>query len=74
VKFGQAMLYKKRYYETDRPNTNFANVAESFGGTGYRVETLDQLDSKIQKAINSQGFNLVDVKIDPWELLPPNSY
>ena len=74
VKFGQAMLYKKRYYETDRPDTNFANVAESFGGTGYRVETLDQLDSKIQKAINSQGFNLVDVKIDPWELLPPNSY
>jgi acetolactate synthase-1/2/3 large subunit len=74
VKFGQAMLYKKRYYETDRPNTDFAKVTEAFGGTGYKVEQLDQLDSTIQKAINSKGFNLVDVKIDPWELLPPNSY
>lgn len=74
VKFGQAMLYKKRYYETDRPNTDFAKVTEAFGGTGYKVEQLDQLDSTIKKAIKSKGFNLVDVKIDPWELLPPNSY
>jgi acetolactate synthase-1/2/3 large subunit len=74
VKFGQAMLYKKRYYETDRPDTDFAKIAEAFGGRGYRVEKLNRLDSIIQKAIHSQGFNLVDVKIDPWELLPPNSY
>jgi acetolactate synthase-1/2/3 large subunit len=74
VKFGQAMLYKKRYYQTDRPDTNFAKIAEAFGGTGFRVEKLEQLDSTIQKAINSEGFTLVDVKIDPWELLPPNSY
>ncbi|TFG00544.1 MAG: thiamine pyrophosphate-binding protein [Promethearchaeota archaeon] len=74
VKFGQAMLYKKRYFQTDRPNTDFAKITEAFGGNGFRVEKLNELDSKIQKAINSNGFNLVDVKIDPWELLPPNSY
>ncbi len=74
VKFGQAMLYKKRYYQTDRPDTNFAKIAEAFGGNGFRVGKLDELDSTIKEAIHSKGFNLVDVKIDPWELLPPNSY
>jgi acetolactate synthase-1/2/3 large subunit len=74
VKFGQAMLYKKRYYQTDRPDTNFAKIAESFGGKGYRVEKLNELDLIIHKAIHSEGFNLIDVIVDPWEFLPPNSY
>ncbi|MBD3213382.1 MAG: hypothetical protein GF311_12305 [Candidatus Lokiarchaeota archaeon] len=74
VKFGQAMLYKKRYYQTDRPNTSFAKLAEAYGGTGVRVERLQNLDREIKNAIESDGFNLVDVVIDPWELLPPNNY
>ncbi len=74
VKFGQAMLYKKRYYDTDRPQTNFANLAEVFGGTGVRVEKLNQLDATIQQAMKSEGFNLIDVIVDPNELLPPNFY
>ncbi|MFX1572867.1 MAG: thiamine pyrophosphate-binding protein [Promethearchaeota archaeon] len=74
VKFGQAMLYKHRYYDTDRPNTNFAEIVESFGGTGFRVERLSELDSVIRDAIKSEGFNLVDVVVDPLELLPPNFY
>lgn len=74
VKFGQAMLYKKRYYQTDRPNTNFAKLAEAYGATGVRVEKISELDSEIKNAIESEGFNLVDVVIDPWELLPPNNY
>jgi acetolactate synthase-1/2/3 large subunit len=74
VKFGQAMLYKKRFYDTDRPNTNFAKLVEAFGGSGIRVERLSELDSVIREAIKSDGFNLVDVVVDPLELLPPNFY
>jgi len=74
VKFGQAMLYKKRFYQTDRPDTDFAKIAESFGGFGYRVEKINELDSIVHKAIYTDGFNLIDVKVDPWEFLPPNSY
>ncbi|MBD3254080.1 MAG: hypothetical protein GF383_03265 [Candidatus Lokiarchaeota archaeon] len=74
VKFGQAMLYKHRFYDTDRPNTNFATIAESFGAQGFRVENLDQLDSAICEALSIDGFNLVDVVVDPMELLPPNHY
>ena len=74
VKFGQAMLYKKRFYDVDRPQTNFARITEAFGGTGIRVEKLSQVDASIKQAIRSEGFNLVDVIIDPIEFLPPNFY
>ncbi|MEJ2293620.1 MAG: thiamine pyrophosphate-binding protein [Candidatus Lokiarchaeota archaeon] len=74
VKFGQAMLYKKRYYNTDRPHTNFAQLAEAFGGVGYHVDKLIQLDSTIKEVLNKDGFNLVDIVVDPIEFLPPNFY
>jgi acetolactate synthase-1/2/3 large subunit len=74
VKFGQAMLYKQRYYDTDRPNTDFSKLTEAFGGNGIRVEKFSELDSAIKDAIKLDGFNLVDVVIDPMELLPPNFY
>jgi len=74
VKFGQAMLYKKRFYQTDRPSMDFARLANAFGGTGVKVEKIVDLDREIKNAINTKGFNLVDVVIDPWELLPPNNY
>ncbi|TXT58724.1 MAG: putative acetolactate synthase large subunit [Promethearchaeota archaeon] len=74
VKFGQAMLYRKNYYDTDRPNTDFSKIAEAFGGKGYRIEKLGDLDPTIEKAIHSEGFTLVDVVIDPYEFLPPSNY
>ena len=74
IKFAQTFLYGSRYYETDRPTTDFSKVVESFGGKGYRVKKLSELDSTIKEAINSKGFNLVDVIIDPQELLPPYTY
>jgi acetolactate synthase-1/2/3 large subunit len=74
VKFGQAMMYKHRYYDTDRPNTDFTKIAEAFGGRGTKVERLSELDDAIKAAITSDGFNLVDITVDPIELLPPNFY
>lgn len=74
IKFAQKFLFRKRYYDTDRPQTNFAKIAEIFGGKGFRVEKLDDLDKSIQSALTSKGFNLVDVIIDPQEFLPPNFY
>jgi acetolactate synthase-1/2/3 large subunit len=74
VKFGQKMLYQGRVYDTDRPMTDFARIAESFGGIGYTVDILSQLDSTLQEAINRTEWQLVDVKVDPEELLPPNFY
>lgn len=74
IKFAQKFLFRKRYYHTDRPQTNFVNIANIFGGKGIRVEKLDDLDIGIQTALSSKGFNLVDVVVDPQEFLPPNFY
>ena len=74
IKFAQTFLYGKRYYETDRPQTNFSKIVEAYGGKGYRVQKLSELDSTVQIAINSKGFNLVDVVVDPEEFLPPYTY
>jgi acetolactate synthase-1/2/3 large subunit len=74
VKFGQHMLYQGRFYDTDRPNTNFAKISEAFGGIGFRVEALADLDKIMKAAWNCEGFRLVDVQTDSAELLPPNFY
>ena len=74
VKFGQAVLYRRRYYDTDRPKTNFANIAEAFGGKGDNITQLDDLDKIIKKAIEFNGFNLVNVMVDPEAYLPPSFY
>ena len=74
IKFGQRFLYGGRYTNTDRPDTNFAKIVEAFGGNGIRVEKLADLDNAIKEAMNKKGFNLVDVVVDPQELLPPSFY
>jgi len=75
VKFGQAMLYQKRYYDTDRMDTNFVAVAKSFGISAKKVINLAELDQSITESINDRkGIHLLDVNIDPEEYLPPNSY
>ncbi|MFX1476711.1 MAG: thiamine pyrophosphate-binding protein [Promethearchaeota archaeon] len=74
IKFAQKFLFRKRYYNTDRPQTNFAKLTEIFGGIGTRVEKLKDLDEGIRNAIHSKGFSLVDVVVDPKEFLPPNYY
>jgi len=74
VKFTQLALYGRRYYETDRPKTDFSKLTDAFGGKGFRVEKLNDLDVTIHEAINTKGFTLVDVLVDPDEYLPPSSY
>ncbi len=74
VKFGQAMVYKKRYYDIDCPQTNLVYLAEVFGGMGIYIELLGQLDASVKQAMQSEGFNLIDVIVDQTEFLPPNFY
>lgn len=74
VRFGQAAYFPGSSYETDRPALNFAPIAESFGWTGFTVEHLPDLDPAIATAIKGGGLNLVDVKVDKKELLPPSFY
>lgn len=74
VKYGQGTLYKHRFYETDRLTSPFVEIAEAFGGNGITVEKIKDLDMEMQRALNSKGFNLINVLTDPDELLPKNYY
>jgi len=74
VKFGQIFMYRKRLLDTDRPTTHFAAIMAAFGGTGLTVDKLDDLDATIHHAVHSPGVHLIDVLVDPQELLPPHSY
>ncbi len=74
VRFGQAAYFPGPSYETDRSALNFARIAESFGWKGHTVEHLPELDTTIAEVIKGGGLQLVDVKVDNKELLPPSFY
>ncbi|MFX0102591.1 MAG: thiamine pyrophosphate-binding protein [Candidatus Hodarchaeota archaeon] len=74
VKYGQAFIYANRFYETDRPTTNFADFAVLFGGKGKVIEKLEDLDAAMKDAIPSKGLKILDIRVDRAELLPRNFY
>jgi acetolactate synthase-1/2/3 large subunit len=77
VRQWQTMFYDQRYSQTtlDR-QTDYCKLAEAFGAKGFRVETLDQLDSALDQAVAADGPAVVDIRIDRDEMvfpmIPPN--
>ena len=66
VRQWQTLFYGERYSETtlDRP-TDYVKLAEAFGGKGFRVTKVDELDKVLQEALEcSDGPVLIDYKID----------
>lgn len=60
-------------YATDLDNPNFADVANSLGVLGLRVESSSDLDAALKKAFAHDGPALVDVVTARQELsMPPN--
>jgi len=51
-------------YGLDYGNPDFVKYADSYGAKGHRVNSYDELLSKIEQAINSPGVHLIEVPID----------
>ncbi|MGR5069220.1 thiamine pyrophosphate-dependent enzyme [Vibrio alfacsensis] len=51
-------------WQTSLHNPDFAEFANSCGGLGIRVDTKDQLDEAIRKALAFDGPALVEIKTD----------
>ena len=51
-------------WQTSLRNPNFAAYAESSGGLGIRVESVDELSDALERAIAHTGPALVDVVAD----------
>lgn len=48
----------------DFPGTDYAAIAEAFGGHGVRVESLDALRRETEASFNRAGFTLIHCPID----------
>lgn len=63
VKFQEQMKYGRDSAVTFGP-VDYVKYAESFGATGLRVETPDQLEDVLDQAFSTSGPVVVDIPID----------
>ena len=64
VRQWQQLTYQSRYSESySDALPDFVKLAEAYGWTGIRIESLDELDSGIQKMIDTPGPVLVDCRV-----------
>ena len=67
----QVLYYDKRISQTKLAETpDFVKLAESYGVYGERVEKPGELKETIQNALKSREATVIDIVIDPKELLP----
>jgi acetolactate synthase-1/2/3 large subunit len=48
----------------DLEQTDFVRLTESFGGVGWKVETLEQFDHAFATALESDRLHVIDVRVD----------
>lgn len=67
----QNLFYEKRFSHTHLGEVpDFVKLAEAFGVNAERVERPGEMRETLQNAINSGEPTLIDVIIDPEEILP----
>ncbi|MFC1962946.1 thiamine pyrophosphate-dependent enzyme, partial [Chloroflexota bacterium] len=73
VRHVQAERYDSRFFGTDLPVPNLANIAREFGAYGETVEEPAQIIPAVSRALESGKPALLDVLQDssPEELYPP---
>ena len=68
----QNVFYGGRFSNTVMERkTDYVKVAEGFGGTGYRVETIEELQAAMEKALQADGPVWIDCRIDREERVLP---
>ena len=73
---GMVAQWQKLFYEQRLSHTHlgqspdFVKLAEAFGVVGERVERPGELRETLANALNSGEPTLIDVTIDPEEILP----
>ena len=68
----QKLSFQGRVLGTEHGNPDFAELAESFGAKGLRLDRGDKIDEVLDAALAEKGPVVIDVLIDPEELPPLN--
>jgi len=72
VRQWQSLFMDERFAQTDLSlQPDFAALAASFGGRGFRVTTLDELHTALREAAAFDGPSLIDVAVDRFEHVLP---
>ena len=68
----QNVFYGGRFSNTIMERkTDYVKVAEGFGLTGYRADTIEELQQAMEKALASDGPVWIDCRIDREERVLP---
>ena len=68
----QRTFYNRRYSGVHLKNCpDYCKIAESYGGQGIRVQSMDELEKLIKTAIKSDVATVIDIPIDPNEDVYP---
>ena len=67
----QVLYYENRISQTKlTPTPDFVKLAESYGVCGKKVEKVGELKETIENALKAREATVIDIEIDPSELLP----
>ena len=75
VRQWQQFFHGKRYSATPIWSPDYVRLAQAYGIAGYRVESVDQLESAVQAAVAEPGPALVEFMIEQeanvFPMIPP---
>ncbi|GAB4336697.1 MAG: thiamine pyrophosphate-binding protein [Candidatus Abyssubacteria bacterium] len=72
LRYSQNILHAGRIYGTEYNNPDFVKLAESFGTAGFLIETPDQIEPVLNKALSCGKLAIVDARIDVDDVVPTN--
>jgi acetolactate synthase-1/2/3 large subunit len=72
VRQWQAVFYGRRFSSSEPERvTNYAKVAEGFGGVGYRCETPAEFEAAMAEALKAEGPVWIECVVDREEKVLP---
>ena len=72
VRQWQTLFFNGHYSNTVlERKTDFVALAKAFGANGEKVDTIDELDTALERAFTSDGPYLIDCRIDKDEFVLP---
>ena len=71
VRQWQELFFRSRFSQTPMVNPDFVQIAQAYGIASENVETREQLDGAIERMLAHDGAYLLNVNIDPTDMIFP---
>ena len=71
VRQWQELFFRSRFSQTPMVNPDFVQIAQAYGIASENVETREQLDGAIDRMLAHDGAYLLNVNIDPTDMIFP---